>query len=178
MLDIDDRSTPKNFRELVLADLRRAARLIVKVQDEIDLQFRMATPKGDYALAVTLPSDSDERTAMLERISTFMAWKQVRGFTIASELYEPDCVCCAGITADERIICMSRITRRPRPWSAVNFSAAEWLPETSIDPLLIDLLPAAARPMTPKEISALQRWFGIDGKFPAVHLPSGEVQGL
>ena len=27
---------PKNFRDIVEADLRRAARLVIKVQDEID----------------------------------------------------------------------------------------------------------------------------------------------
>ena len=31
---------PPNFKEIVEADLRRAARLVVKVQDEIDPQFR------------------------------------------------------------------------------------------------------------------------------------------
>ncbi len=31
------------FRQFVEADLRRAARLVIKVQDEIDPQFRIAT---------------------------------------------------------------------------------------------------------------------------------------
>ena len=35
---------PRTFKGLVEADLRRAARLIIKVQDEIDPQFRIATP--------------------------------------------------------------------------------------------------------------------------------------
>ncbi len=39
---------PQNFRELVEADLRRAARLIIKIQDEIDPQLPIATPEGDY----------------------------------------------------------------------------------------------------------------------------------
>ena len=39
---------PRTFKELVEADLRRAARLIIKVQDEVDPQFRIATPEGDY----------------------------------------------------------------------------------------------------------------------------------
>ncbi len=47
---------PRNFRELVEADLRRPARLIIKIQDEIDPQFRIATPEVDYWIAVTLPS--------------------------------------------------------------------------------------------------------------------------
>jgi hypothetical protein len=48
---------PKNFRDIVEADLRRAARLVVKVQDEIDPQFRFATPEGDFHLPVMLPAD-------------------------------------------------------------------------------------------------------------------------
>ena len=44
MLDIDDRSESRYFRELVCANLSRAARFIVKVQDELDPQFRMTTP--------------------------------------------------------------------------------------------------------------------------------------
>jgi hypothetical protein len=52
------------FRESVEADLRRAARLIIKVQDEIDPQFRFSTQDGDYSLVVTLLS---EETTMLQK---------------------------------------------------------------------------------------------------------------
>jgi hypothetical protein len=34
---------PRSFREMVEADLRRAARLVIKVQDEIDPQLRVAS---------------------------------------------------------------------------------------------------------------------------------------
>jgi len=37
----------RNFRDIVEADLRGAARLVLKVQDEIDPQVRIATPEGD-----------------------------------------------------------------------------------------------------------------------------------
>jgi hypothetical protein len=40
----------RSFREMVEADLRRAARLVIKVQDEIDPQLRVATPTGDWAI--------------------------------------------------------------------------------------------------------------------------------
>jgi hypothetical protein len=39
---------PKTLREFVEADLRRAARLIIKVQDAIDPQFRFSTRESDY----------------------------------------------------------------------------------------------------------------------------------
>ena len=49
---------------------------------------------------------------------------------------------------------------------------------SSIDPALVDLLPQTPRAMTPKEISALEAWFGVSGKFPAVHVESRELRGL
>ena len=53
--------TPRSFRELVEADLRRGARMIIKIQEEIDWHFRMATREGDYTIAVTMPREDDER---------------------------------------------------------------------------------------------------------------------
>lgn len=73
---------PRTFKELVEADLRRAARLIIKVQDEVDPQFRIATPDRDYA-TVTLSRDPRERMMMLRRVSAFMAWKKGMGFILA-----------------------------------------------------------------------------------------------
>ena len=65
---------PRTFRELVEADVRRAARLVLEVQDEIDPQFRIATPEGDYWIAVTLPR---EGMLMLRRVSSFMRGKRL-----------------------------------------------------------------------------------------------------
>ena len=61
---------------------------------------------------------------------------------------------------------------------AANFGDVRWLPESAIDATLIALFPHAPRPLTPKEISALEKWFGATGKFPAVHLSTHEVRGL
>ncbi len=43
--------TPK---KLIEADLRRPARLVIKIRDEIDPQFRIATPKSRYRIAIEL----------------------------------------------------------------------------------------------------------------------------
>lgn len=169
---------PKTLREFVEADLRRAARLIIKVQDEIDPQFRFSTPEGDYHLAVTLPPDDYERRSMLKRVSAFMAWKQALGFTVASELTKPDCITCLGVTAKEVQACFSRITRRPRPWTQVNFARIEWIDRAQIGQEMIDLLPQGFRAMTPKETEMLHKWFGPKGRYPAVHLPTGELRGI
>lgn len=168
---------PKTFRDIVEADLRRAARLIIKVQDEIDWQFRIATPEGDYHLAITMP-DGAARSDALQRLSLFMAWKRALAFTLGVETNTPDAVYAIGITPSDRHNCMALITRTPKPWTAANFGAVEWLPSDSIDPMLASLLPTAPRAMTPKEIQGLQAWFGAAGRFPAVHIPTGEVRGV
>jgi hypothetical protein len=109
---------PRTFKELVEADLRRAARLIIKVQDEVDPQFRIATPEGDYAIAVTLSRDPRERMMMLRRVSAFMAWKKAMGFILASELQVPDCVYALGVMRQEVHACLARIMRTPKPWTS------------------------------------------------------------
>src|SRR5450755_1094093 len=115
---------PRTFKELVEADLRRAARLIIRVQDEVDPQFRIATPDGDYAIAVTLSRDPRERSWMLRRVSAFMAWKKACGFILACELHEPDCVYALGVWRDQAHECLARVTRTQKPWTAANFGMA------------------------------------------------------
>ena len=109
---------PRTFREIVEADLRRVARLIIKVQDEPDWQLRIATPEGDYHLSVTMPDDNYERRSMLRRLQTFMQWKGAIAFTLAVETKEPNAVYAAGLSANERVNCIAEFKRSPRPWTA------------------------------------------------------------
>ena len=166
---------PKTLRDLTEADLRRAARLVIKVQDEIDPQFRIATPEGDFHLAVTLPSDPYKRQVIFRNLALFMAWKQALGFTLASELYQPDSVYCVGFMGKERHACLARIERTPKPWTARNFGPVEWLPESSIDPMLSELLPQGVREMSEKDLATIEKWFGARGKFPSMKIATGEV---
>ena len=99
-------------------------------------------------------------------------------FCLGVEIFEPDAVYAVRIGRGERHSCLARIRRAPKPWTAANFGPVEWQVESFIDPVIVALLPREARPMTPKEIAALQKWFGVSGKFPAVHVPTGEVRGL
>jgi hypothetical protein len=135
---------PRTFKELVEADLRRAARLIIRVQDEVDPQFRIATPEGDYSIAVTLPREPRERMMMLRRVSAFIAWKKAMGFILASELLIPDCVYALGVMPQEVHACLARISRRPKPWTAENFGKVEWIERSLIGQEMIDLLPRSA----------------------------------
>ena len=169
---------PRTFRELVEADLRRAARLVIKAQNDIGWQLRMATPHGDYHLAVTMPRDADDHQAMRQRIQTFMQWKQAAAFCLAIKTCEPDGVYAVGFSKSEHVCCVAWMRREPKPWTAANFGAVEWLRDASFDVNLAMLLPLVPRAMTPKEIAGLEVWFGVTGRFPAVHVASGEVKGL
>ena len=174
---------PRTFKELVEADLRRGARLIIKVQDEIDPQFRIATPEGDYHLAVTLPRETRERVMMLRRVSALMAWKKALGFILASELLVPDCVYALGVMRQDVLACMARITRTPKPWTAANFGKVEWIDRSLIGQEMFELLPRSALgdaggTMSKTEIAMLEKWFGRDGIYPAIHIDTGEVRGV
>jgi hypothetical protein len=166
------------FKEFVEADLRRAAQLIIKIQGEIDPQFRCSTPEGDYWIRFTFPDDTRERMMLLRRVSTFMAWKQAMSFTLASELEGPDCISCIGVSHREAYACLSEITRIPRPLTAKNFGPIEWCDYSQVETALLDLMPRGVRTIDEKEIAMLDKWFGTNGKFPAVHIASREVRGL
>jgi hypothetical protein len=48
---------------------------------------------------------------------------------------------------------------------------------------MIDLLPRSAlgdagRAMSKTETAMLEKWFGTDGIYPAVHVETGEVRGV
>ena len=75
------------------------------------------------------------------------------------------------------------LTRTPKPWTAANFGAVEWMERGQIGQEMIDLLPRsglgdAGRAMTKTEIAMLEKWFGKEGIYPAVHIVTGEVRGL
>ena len=167
-----------SFRQFVEADLRRAARLIIKVQDEIDPQCRIAAPEGEYAIAITLPPGTDERNHVFKRVSNFMAVKQSPSFILASELQVPDCVYAIGVSHKEAHACLSRVDRQPKPWTKHNFGAVQWMSRAQIGAEYLDILPRGGRTLSVAELDELEAWFGPYGKFPAVHVPSGEMRGI
>ena len=82
------------------------------------------------------------------------------------------------IDVANQVFGMAHFNHEPRPWTARNFYRVKWLPEKHIEQAFLDLLPSTPKPMTPKDVSGLQEWFGTDGRFPAVHIASREVRGL
>jgi hypothetical protein len=105
--------TPRTFKEIVLADLLRAQRLKLRIQDEIDLQFRIASPEGDYWIGMTLDADLAERERQMRLVSRYMAWKLSPAFTLASETVSPDAVFCIGVSHHECHAALWHIMRKP-----------------------------------------------------------------
>jgi hypothetical protein len=141
----------------------------------MDPQFRFSTPEGDYHLAVTLPADDYERRSMLRRVSAFMAWKQALGFTLASELIQPDAVDCLGVTAKEVRACLSRVRRQPRSWTKDSFGPLEWIERAQIGQEMIDLLPLRPRAMTPRSSWANFKEADGIGERPSTRRAAGRL---
>lgn len=162
---------PRSFRDLVEADLRRAARLVASTHpDPIDPQFRIASAQGDWWIAITLTDDVAERQRRLMLVRDFMAWKLAPAFVLATELAEPDAVCAIGVSHRETIGCLARITRTPLAASAI-----EWLDAAQLGDEIPALLPRGSAALSEKRLAELEIWFGAAGKFPAVQIATGEV---
>ena len=157
--------TPRSFREIVLADLLRAQRLITRIQDEIDPQFRIASPEGDWWIGMTLADDPHERARQMTLVSRFMQWKLSPAFTLASEIEVPDAVYCIGVSHRECCAVMSIITRNP-----IKFAAEQWLTPEQIGHEYPRMLPKGAASLDARAIAELEEWFGPEGKFPAVRI--------
>jgi hypothetical protein len=156
---------PRNFREIVLADLLRAQRLKLRVQDEIDPQFRIASPDGDWWIGMTLDADLAKREKQMQLVSRFIRWKLSPAFTLASEIMSPDAVYCIGVSHHECHAALSRIVRNP-----LRFGEIEWLTRAQIDDAYVALLPRGEATLDARSIAELDEWFGPKGKFPAVRM--------
>jgi hypothetical protein len=164
-------SVPRTLKELTLADLERAQRLVRKVHpDPIDPQFRIASPEGDWWIAMTLTENAKERTRRLALVSDFMAWKLSPGFILASELHEPDAVLSVGLQHNDYAAFIALIERDP-----LGFSSPKYVLRENMDEGVLGLLPRGSRTITKARERELQAWFGTDGKFPAVKIATGEV---
>lgn len=165
------------LRKVVLADLQRGMRLMLRVQDEIDPQFRFATPGGDVALAVTLPDDLAGKRAMFGRIRRFCAWKQVLGYTMTFNLAEPEALMTVGVSGAGAVGCIMRFAGEQGAYREADFEMPSWVLDASIDGELLSLLPRGAQELSSGDLDELEAWFGADGRYPAVHVMSG-ARGL
>jgi hypothetical protein len=158
--------TPRTFREIVLA-LLRAQRLKLRIDDEIDPQFRIASPEGDWWIGMTLDADLSRRGQQMRLVSRVIAWKLSPAFTLASEIISPDAVYCIGVSHRECHAALSRIVQSP-----LRFGEVEWLTREQIGKEYVSLLPRGEVKLDAREIAELDEWFGPEGKFPAVRIGS------
>ena len=147
------------------ADLLRAQRLILRIQDQIDPQFRIASHEGDWWIGMTLEDNLENRKRQMQLVSRFMAWKLAPAFTMASELKVPDAIYCIGVSYDECHGVMSLITRNP-----TKFSEEGWLTRAQIGDEVPSLLPRGSLTVDARDIAEFDEWFGPGGKFPAVKI--------
>lgn len=165
---------PRVFRDLLRADLHRAQNLISKCHpDPIDPQFRVATPDGDYWIAITLTENARERAKRLALVSDFMAYNLSFGFTLTSEMHKPDSLLAVGLLHDEFDALISLIDRKPKIGTAPAFGAIKPVRREAIDPVILGLRPRGSRIITAAKAKELQQWFGPQGKFPALLLEPG-----
>ena len=150
------------LKDLVLSDLERAQKM-VRALGSIDAQFRIASPEGDYSIAIPL---SDHRTRRIELIRKFMAWKMGPAFTMAGELVNPDGVFCFGVMYREAVCAISAIEGR----KPLRFSAVVWPDPGALGKELLTLLPHGVLTLTADDVAELNAYFGPNGQFPAVAL--------
>lgn len=165
----------EGLRKIVLADLARGVRLMLAVQDEIDPQFRIATPEGDVVLAVTYPDDLTGKALMFDRVRRFCAWKQALAYTMTFNLAEPNALMTVGVSGTEAVGCIRRLMGERGGYGEESFGHAVWVTRESIGEEFVALLPRGTAELTSGDLRELDAWFGADGRFPAVHVPTGTV---
>jgi hypothetical protein len=168
-------AVPSTLQQLIVADLKRAQRLIIKHQSELDPQWRIASPNGDYYLSTRLQADPASRTLLFDAVALFMAWKSATAFTLAAETNTPHALSCTLVTPNLVLAVLAPITSPHIPTTLSHFGPPTWLDPNLVDPALVALLPRAPRPLTPKALSGLEPWFGTTGLFPALHIATGRL---
>jgi len=157
---------PRSWYEFVMADLQHAIRLIQKTHPvPIDTQFRLASRNGHYFIALPLGQTEQDRLQRMKAIKDFMAWKGVSYFIMVSQTSEAgaNTVTVTAICAGAFIAMKSSVSCNP-----LDFSKPRLLAHYNIERDVIDLLPRMSHVFPPHRIRQLNRWFGPNGKYPAV----------
>lgn len=163
----------KSLRAFVLADLRRGMRLMLSVQDDIDPQFRIATPEGDIAVAVTFPDKIEGRDSLLGVLRRFCAWKQALAYTMTFNLAQPNALMTVGVSARDAVGCILRFAGEAGTLSEMSFEEPVWVSRDSIGDEFLSLLPERTSALSENDLRELESWFGVEGRFPAVHVATG-----
>lgn len=146
---------------------------MLRVQDDIDPQLRIATPQGDIAVSVTFPEGCHERDCTLQVLQRFCAWKQALAYTMTFNIAEPNALMTVGVSGKNVVGCILRVTGVPGTLSEASFGAPLWVTPDSIGDEFLSLLPERTSALSEDDLRELESWFGVEGWFPAIHVASG-----
>lgn len=146
---------------------------MLRVQDDIDPQLRIATPQGDIAVAVTFPDKIEERDSLLSVLRRFCAWKQALAYTMTFNLAQPNALMTVGVSATDAVGCILRFSGEPGTFSEMSFEEPAWVTPNSIGEEFLSLLPERTSALSEDDLRELESWFGVEGRFPAVHIATG-----
>jgi hypothetical protein len=158
----------RGFKNVVISDLFRGQRLVLRIRDEggIDPQFRITTAdEGDLAVAMTLSPNLRERADQMHMLKLFMAWKSAHAFVMTAELHNPDALLSVGVSHKETLAVMCEICRDP-----LGFGQGKWLGPDAVGNDVLSLLPRGAMSINKSQIEEINRFFGPTGLFPAVEI--------
>lgn len=153
------------FQKVVLAELERGIRLKLAAGTELDPQFRLATPEGDYAVAVTLPNDPAGRAEMFAYLADLFRWKQVGAFTMVAEAVSLRGVIASGVRYGETACAVAPLLAEDAV-SPESYGAVSWFGAEAVGNDIISLLPSGRAEMTADEVRKLEEMFGRKGRFP------------
>lgn len=162
-----------SFREIVLRDMERGVRVMLRVQDDIDPQFRFATPTGDIHIAATFPEVIGERNILFEHLAKFAAMKQVLAYTMTFNLAEPNAVMTVGVSRNEVLGCLVCFEGERGNYKEADFAEPVWVEEDAIGQEFLTLLPKKETVLTSQDLTDIEAWFGRDGRYPAVYVATG-----
>lgn len=146
----------ERLKRVVLLDLERGMRLMLRVQDEIDPQFRFATPEGDVAVAVTFLSELEGMRDLFDLLRVFCAWKQVLAYTMTFNIAEPNTLMTVGVSGANAIGCMLRVDGSAAKLSEASFGEPGWVMRESIDDEFLSLLPKGKTELSFNDVSELE----------------------
>jgi hypothetical protein len=159
--------------ELVLCDLARAQRMMLRAQDDIKPQYRIATPEGDYYAAPSLAGGVAERLCQINALQWLMSWKRAFGYVMAAGLRAPDAIFAIGVTPVQVVGAIAGIVRRNG--APVGFEEPCWLTRSQIGDEMTDLLPREPQTLTPEMFRAIELHYGATGKFPVMRISDGQI---
>ena len=155
------------MRQIMLEALERGMSIVRGGHEIIPTWHVMSGPETFVLMTRFDPDAPGQRDRMIYLASRFMVWKMATAFVLSAEMSlgtrdteREDVVLAVGVSRTERVGVMRRIRRE----KTVTFGKAEWLGESSLDPLYFGMLPKGTEVLTAAEVAELGVMFGDGGE--------------